>query len=77
MLLQNLVEVKGAPVAGYKSAHPGQIVLPDRLGPGALDVMFCVHPSQGAFRSRQTIFPCRDDTFSAFQLPLLDKELLL
>jgi hypothetical protein len=76
MLFQNLVEVKGALAAGRKSARHGQIVLSDDLSLSALGVPFHVHTSQGAFRSCQIIFLCRDDAFPAFQQPLPGKELL-
>jgi hypothetical protein len=51
-------------------------VLPDNLGPSTLCITFHAHPSQGAFESNHAIFLCRDDDFSAFQLPLSGKELL-
>jgi hypothetical protein len=76
MLLQNLAEVKGASVASCKSMCPGQIVQQDSLGLSALGITFHEHPSQGAFRSYHTIFPCCDGAFSAFQLPLSGRELL-
>jgi hypothetical protein len=44
-LLQNPIEVKGVPTTGYKSTDLGQIALPDSLSPGALGVVFCMHPS--------------------------------
>jgi hypothetical protein len=77
MLLQNLVEAKGAPAAGCKSARPGHVVLPDDLSPGALDIAFRAHPSQGMLKHHQSILPHGDGSFSTFQLPFLSKELFL
>jgi hypothetical protein len=77
MLLQNPVEVKGAPTAGRKSACLGHIVSPDCLDSGVLIVTFSACPSYSAPERHQSILPCGDGAFPAIQLPLSGKELLL
>jgi hypothetical protein len=53
--LQHLVEAKGALAVCRKGAHPGQVILLDTFGLGALGVAFPARPPMGVLGSRHAL----------------------
>jgi hypothetical protein len=76
VLLQHPAEADELFRPGNKGAHSGKVVLLGSLGLDMTVIMFLAHPSQGTLQHRQSILPCGDRYFPAFQLPLSGKELL-
>jgi hypothetical protein len=61
---------------GTKGARLSKVVLLGNLDLDATDIMFHAHPPKGMLECHQSILPCGDGYFPAFQLPLLGKQLL-
>jgi hypothetical protein len=61
---------------GTKGMRPGKVVLLGSLCLDVTSVVFHAHPPKGTVKHLQSILPCGDDSFPAFQLPLPGEDLL-
>jgi hypothetical protein len=53
-----------------KGTHPGKLVMLGSLGLDTTSIMFHAHPPKRVLEHHQSILPCSDGSFPAFQLSL-------